>query len=81
MTTFSPTLAERIHGCGTGRAIVLASASALALYVKKIYVMGKALSGELSCPCYRSCFFFFFFFFVKSSVCPSDLSRLWDRLD
>ena len=23
--------------------------------VKVIYVMGKALSGELSCPCDRSC--------------------------
>ena len=67
----SPTLAERIHGCGTGcrasifsspgrspgRAIVLASATALAFYVKNFYVMGKALSGELSCPCDRSCFF------------------------
>ena len=31
--------------------------------------MGKALSGELSCPCDRSCYFFifiyFFFFFIK----------------
>ena len=25
-------------------------------YVKVFYVMGKALSGELSCPCDRSCF-------------------------
>ena len=24
--------------------------------VKDFYVMGKALSGELSCPCDRSCF-------------------------
>ena len=24
--------------------------------VKVFYVMGKALSGELSCPCDRSCF-------------------------
>ena len=31
-----------------------ASASALA-NVKVFYVMGKALSGELSCPCDRSC--------------------------
>ena len=50
-----------------GRAIVLppalalglASASALAkmlkFYIKVFYVMGKALSGELSCPCDRSC--------------------------
>ena len=42
-----------------GRAIVLppaAAASALAkkFNVKVFYVMGKALSGELSCPCDRS---------------------------
>ena len=40
--------------------LVLALASALAkclsFYVKVFYVMGKALSGELSCPCDRSCF-------------------------
>ena len=30
-------------------------------YVKVFYVMGKALSGKLSCPCDRSCFFFLFF--------------------
>ena len=45
-------------------ASVLASVSALALgaavlakkfNVKVFYVMGKALSGELSCPCDRSC--------------------------
>ena len=40
-----------------GRAIVLPPASALAksLTLKFFYVMGKALSGELSCPCDRSC--------------------------
>ena len=53
-------------GGSPGRAIVLSLASALALalvlaaalafYVKVFYVMGKALSGELSCPCDRSCF-------------------------
>ena len=26
--------------------------------VKVFFVMGKALSGKLSCPCDRSCFFF-----------------------
>ena len=26
----------------------------LKFYVKVFYVLGKALSGELSCPCYRS---------------------------
>ena len=54
----------------SGRAFALspasASASALALasalvkglkfYVKVFYVMGKALKGELSCPCDRSSF-------------------------
>ena len=50
-----------------GRAIVLPPVSALALaaasalakcssfYVKVFYVIGKELSGELSCPCGRSC--------------------------
>ena len=56
-------------GRSPGRAIVLPPASALAsaaalasalakylsFYVKVFYVMGKALSGELSCPCDRSC--------------------------
>ena len=51
-----------------GRAIVLppalasalAAAAALAksLTLKFFYVMGKALSGELSCPYDRSCFIF-----------------------
>ena len=52
-----------------GRAIVLPPASALTLatsalakcysfYVNVFYVMGKALSGELSCPCGRSCLIF-----------------------
>ena len=41
--------------------LVLALAGAVALakclsfYVKVFYVMGKALSGKLSCPCDRSC--------------------------
>ena len=52
-------------GRSPGRAIVLPSASALGLaalakcssfYVKDFYVMGKALSGELSCPCDGSCY-------------------------
>ena len=30
----------------------------LKFYVKVFYVMGKALSGELSCPCDRPCCFF-----------------------
>ena len=36
--------------------------------VKVFYVMGKALSGELSCPCDRSCFLggFFSFFFLTN---------------
>ena len=45
----------------SGRAIAIAlpPASALAIclsfYVKVFYLMGKALTGELSCPCDRSC--------------------------
>ena len=49
-------------GQSPGRAIVLpptSVAAALAkcqsFYVKVFYVMGKALSGELSCHCDRSC--------------------------
>ena len=44
------------------RAIVLPPASVLAkgLTLKFFYVMGKALSGELSCPCDRSCLVLWF---------------------
>ena len=49
-------------GQSPGRAIVLLAGAAAAVlakcerfYVKVCYVMGKALSGELSCPCDRSC--------------------------
>ena len=61
------TLAIRIFswpGRSPGRAIVLTPALASALakcssfYAKVFYVMGKALSGELSCPCDRSCWHF-----------------------
>ena len=51
----------RLPGQSPGRAIVLPSASAAgsalakSLMLKFFYVMGKALSGELSCPCDRSC--------------------------
>ena len=33
--------------------------------VKVFYVMGKALSGELSCPCDRSCYKHMFNFLIK----------------
>ena len=60
-TLFS--LPERNSGRAT--CIVLLSASAfklalanfLSFYIKDFYVMGKALTGELSCPYDRSCFF------------------------
>ena len=48
-------------GQSPGRAIVLPLVSALAaalaksLTLKFFYVVGKTLSGELSCPCDRSC--------------------------
>ena len=58
-------------GRSPGRAIVLPSASALAaeavsalaksLMLKFFYVLGKALSGELSCPCDRSCFYMYWY--------------------
>ena len=54
-----------LPGQSPGRAIVLPPASVLGLasalakcygfYIQVFYVMGKALSGELSCPCDRSC--------------------------
>ena len=54
-------------GQSPGRAIVAPPASAsaaasalakcLSFCVEVFYVMGKALSGELSCPCDRSCSF------------------------
>ena len=57
-------------GWSSGRAIVLPPgigvgvsvgigggvSKMLKFYVKVFYVMGKALSGKLSCPCDRSCF-------------------------
>ena len=65
-------------GRSPGRAIVLPPASALALALasasaaansltlKFLYVMGKALSGELSCPCDRSCCLKGFNYFEKN---------------
>ena len=47
-----------LPGRSPERAIVLPPASALvklSFYVKVFYVMGNGLSGELSCPCDRSC--------------------------
>ena len=70
-------------GRSPGRAIVLPQASALAsvaasaasalakclsFNVKVFYVMGKALPGELSCPCDRSCFSIQYVIFVKARV-------------
>ena len=48
-------------GRSPGKAIVLppgvgSVSKMLSSYVKVFYVMGKALSGELSCPCDRSRF-------------------------
>ena len=41
-------------------ALAAAAAYAKKFNVKVFYVMGKALSGELSCPCDRSCHFWRF---------------------
>ena len=40
---------------GVGFGIGIGFSKMLKFYVKVFYVMGKALSGELSCPCDRSC--------------------------
>ena len=52
-TSFLPCLdevqEELLYYPGVGVSKMLKS------YVKVFYVMGKALSGELSCPCDRSC--------------------------
>ena len=56
--------------------------------VKVFYVMGKALSGELSCPCDRSCYtlphvnggVLFFMLAVRVSVDPSVCLCLYARL-
>ena len=46
-------------GVGVGVGVVVAVgvgiSKMLKFYVKVFYVMGKALSGKLSCPCDRSC--------------------------
>ena len=41
-------------GIGVGGGVGISKM--LKFYVKVFYVIGKALSGELSCPCDRSCF-------------------------
>ena len=52
---------ERATVLPPASALALASAAAsvlakcLSFYVKGFYVMGKAQSGKLSCPCDRSC--------------------------
>ena len=37
-------------------AFAVALAKRSSFYVKVFYMMGKVLSGELSCPCDRSCY-------------------------
>ena len=43
-------------GVGVGAGIGGGVNKMLKFYAKVFYVIGKALSGELSCPCDRSCF-------------------------
>ena len=45
-------------GVGVGVGVGGSISKMLKFYVKVFYVMGKALSGELSCPCDRSCLFY-----------------------
>ena len=49
-------------GLASASALAAAFANCLSFYVKVFYVMGKALSGELSCSCDRSCFILPIFF-------------------
>ena len=42
-------------GVGGGVGVGVGVRKMLKFYVKVFYVMGKALSGKLSCPCDRSC--------------------------
>ena len=44
-------------GVGVGGAVGVTKLFKFSRY-SFFYVMGKALSGELSCPCDRSCLFF-----------------------
>ena len=81
-------------GRSPGRAIVRhpASASALAkcqsFDVKVFYVMDKALSGELSCPCDRSCSFMisnveclsFAIYITAHRLCSISFNHCFDRL-
>ena len=43
-------------GVGIGVGVGVGVSKMLKFYIKVFYVMGKALSGELSCPCDRSCY-------------------------
>ena len=43
-------------GIGVGGSGGVAVSKMLKFYVKVFYVMGRALSGGLCCPCDRSCF-------------------------
>ena len=48
-----------LPGRSPGRAVILppgVGGISKKFNVKVFYVMGKALSGELSCPCDRSCY-------------------------
>ena len=53
----------------------------LKFYVKVFYVMGKALSGELSCPCDRSCYYgviiclYVVMFFLENKICSNQICQ------
>ena len=59
-------------GVGVGVGVVGGVGISKKFNVEVFYVMGKALSGELSCPCDRSCLFcndyYFPFFSAESSI-------------
>ena len=73
-------------GRSPGRAIILPPASALTaasalakFYVKVFHVMGKALSGELSCPCDRSYFRRVLACFSRTGKTHGDVSMHYNR--
>ena len=52
--------------CTPGVGVGIGSELAKSLTLKFFYGMGKALSGKLSCPCDRSCFYCFRFSSFRS---------------
>ena len=54
-------------GIGVGGGVGGGISVGIKFNIKVFYVMGKALSGELSCPCDRSCFYFYLSFIINGN--------------